>query len=242
MQRALVLAVLAPLCAAQSDASLAGDDECAAEGCALNALQTRGQQALWADPEDFSDLDHWKVNESDENNTELGAQYADGFLAGMCHSGSYCAIGGYMIVAGQGSAKGMETIHGSNAGYYDSMMHAAYSRCTSGSCVLITNPVGHRTQSRFHIHYRHYNGAGSSLKHRLEKELCGKHGWHHFSECGSAKAQAYSHYPHVFSDVLGAYGGHLANVGVTVWPGSCGGGVIVLATTHCSIEHTISAR
>ena len=45
MQRALVLAVLAPLCAAQSDASLAGDDECAAEGCALNALQTRGQQA-----------------------------------------------------------------------------------------------------------------------------------------------------------------------------------------------------
>lgn len=34
-----------------------------------------------------------------------------------------------------------------NVGYYDSMLRAAYHRCASGSCVLITNPVGFRTQS-----------------------------------------------------------------------------------------------
>ena len=31
----------------------------------------------------------------------------------------------------------------------------------------------------------------------------------------------------MFREVLGQYGGHLANVGVTVWPGACGHGVIV---------------
>ena len=36
-----------------------------------------------------------------------------------------------------------------NVGYYDSMLRAAYNRCASGSCVIITNPVGHRTQSRW---------------------------------------------------------------------------------------------
>ena len=33
-----------------------------------------------------------------------------------------------------------------NVGYYDSMLRAAYYRCSSGSCVVITNPVGYRTQ------------------------------------------------------------------------------------------------
>ena len=41
------------------------------------------------------------------------------------------------------------------------------------------------------------------------------------------QAKYFSHYPSVFREVLGQYGGHLANVGVTVWPGSCGHGVIV---------------
>mmetsp|Transcript_17672 Transcript_17672/g.21696 ORF Transcript_17672/g.21696 Transcript_17672/m.21696 type:complete len:137 (-) Transcript_17672:96-506(-) len=136
----------------------------------------------------------------------------------------------------------MESIHSSNVGYYDSMLRAAYHRCAGGSCVIITNPVGHRTQSRFHIHYRRYNGGGANLKRRLEKQICGKHGWENFAECGTGKAKYFSHYPSVFREVLGQYGGHLANVGVTVWPGACGHGVIVLATTHCSIEHSISAR
>lgn len=44
----------------------------------------------------------------------LGAHYADGFLANLCHGTSYCAIAGYMIVAGHGDAKGMESIHNSS--------------------------------------------------------------------------------------------------------------------------------
>lgn len=124
-------------------------------------------------------------------------------------------------------------------------------------------------RGRFHIHYRRYNGGGASLKRRLEKEVCSHHGWRNFHECGTGKAghnltfrsrkrmemrgkrgvsvptseaRYFSGYPAVFREVMGQYGGHLANVGVTVWPGACGHGVIVLATTHCSIEHSISAR
>jgi len=43
-------------------------------------------------------------------------------------------------------------------------------------------------EGRFHIHYRHYNGGGASLKKRLEKQICGKHGWENFAECGTGKA------------------------------------------------------
>lgn len=45
----------------------------------------------------------------------LGAHYKDGFLANICQHTSYCAIAGYMIVAGHGDAKGMESIHNSNS-------------------------------------------------------------------------------------------------------------------------------
>ncbi|CAK9009849.1 unnamed protein product, partial [Durusdinium trenchii] len=243
MLRILSLALLKGMLASEDlppTQALQGDDECRGDdACAVNALQVKATDASGRDePEDtVADLDH--ITPED---TELGAHYADGFLANMCHGVGYCAIGGYMIVAGHGDAHGMESIHGSNAGYYDSMLRAAYNRCASGSCVLITNPVGHRTQSRFHIHYRHFNGGGASLKKRLENQLCGTHGWENFSECGTGKAKFFSGYPAVFREVLGQYGGHLANVGVTVWPGSCGHGVIVLATTHCSIEHSISAK
>ncbi|CAK9099082.1 Protein ILITYHIA [Durusdinium trenchii] len=243
MLRILSLALLKGMLASEDlppTQALQGDDECRGDdACAVNALQVKATDASGRDePEDtVADLDH--ITPED---TELGAHYADGFLANMCHGVGYCAIGGYMIVAGHGDAHGMESIHGSNAGYYDSMLRAAYNRCASGSCVLITNPVGHRTQSRFHIHYRHFNGGGASLKKRLENQLCGTHGWENFSECGTGKAKFFSGYPAVFREVLGQYGGHLANVGVTVWPGSCGHGVIVLATTHCSIEHSISAN
>eukprot|EP00913_Durusdinium_trenchii_P023191 g21770.t1 len=78
------------------------------------------------------------------------------------------------------------------------------------------------------------------LTERFGETIRGR--WENFSECGTGKAKFFSGYPAVFREVLGQYGGHLANVGVTVWPGSCGHGVIVLATTHCSIEHSISAR
>lgn len=242
MKNVIILAfavLFAGVLADPKEPALQQDDECASSGeaCGLNALQLRSEEDREEPDSNFTNLDH--IDPDDE---QLGAHYADGFLANLCHGTSYCAIAGYMIVAGHGDAKGMESIHNSNVGYYDSMLRAAYNRCASGSCVIITNPVGHRTQSRFHIHYRRYNGGGASLKHRLEKQICGSHGWQNFAECGTGKAKYFGGYPSVFREVLGQYGGHLANVGVTVWPGACGHGVIVLATTHCSIEHSISAR
>mmetsp|Transcript_25619 Transcript_25619/g.77332 ORF Transcript_25619/g.77332 Transcript_25619/m.77332 type:complete len:286 (+) Transcript_25619:78-935(+) len=163
----------------------------------------------------------------------------------LCRHRRYCVVNGYMIVPGH-SLPGMEAINGHTAGHWDFLWGAARSQCGSDSCVLITNPVGHRTQDQMHIHFRHYNGAGAALKGRLERAVCGKRGWRHFSECGSAKARLFSGMPGVFSTVAHAYGGgSLANVGITVWfTHRCGGGqkTIVLATTHCSIEHTISAR
>lgn len=163
----------------------------------------------------------------------------------MCRHRRYCVVNGYLIVPGR-SMPGMEAINSHTAGHWDFLWGAARSQCGSDSCVLITNPVGHRTQDQLHIHFRHYNGGGAALKGRLERAVCGKRGWRHFSECGSAKARLFSGMPGVFSTVAHAYGGgSLANVGITVWfTHRCGGRqkTIVLATTHCSIEHTISAR
>jgi len=168
------------------------------------------------------------------------------YLYTACQGRSYCVIGGYMIVPGRALA-GMESIHGGNAHSLDYLFTAARNRCGDTHCVLITNPIHHRTQDQLHIHYRHYNGGGAALKGALERTLCHKgDGWHYFSKCGPAKARKFNYLPGVFSTVAGAYGGaNLANVGITVWfTDACGQGrqTLVLATTHCSIEHAISAR
>jgi len=160
-----------------------------------------------------------------------------------CQGPAFCVLHGYMIVPGFYAA-GMESINAGNAASFDYLMAAAKDKCSSPSCVLITNPAHHRTQDQLHIHYRYMNfWGGRSLKRRLERELCGTWGWQHFSKCGDSKARLYDAFPGVFSEVAEAYPGpNLAHVGITVWfTQACGGyKTMLLATTHCSIEHGIT--
>jgi len=168
----------------------------------------------------------------------------DCYLYQACRGPAYCQIAGYMIVPGH-QVTGMENINGHSAGSFDYLMSAAKDRCSGPSCVLITNPVGHRTQSQFHIHYRHYNEGGAAVKRDLERALCGTSDWTTFWKCGAAKARIYDNYPAVFTEVARAYGGRsLGNIGVSVWfTTACGGyKTMILATSYCSIEHSISAR
>lgn len=166
------------------------------------------------------------------------------YIYRQCKGRHTCVLNGYMIAPGE-PLRGMEDISGGNAGKWDYLWSAAEHQCGSDSCVLISNPIHFRTQHQMHLHYRHYNGGGASLKSRLESTLCGTSGWQPFEQCGAAKARLYDSMPGVFSAVAGAYGGgNLANVGITVWfTSKCGGRkVMILAQTGCSIEHGISAR
>jgi len=166
------------------------------------------------------------------------------YLYKICRGHTYCVVGGYMIVVGAPVA-GMESINLANARSFDYLFTLAREHCSDTHCVLITNPNHFRTQDQLHIHFRHYNVGGSYLKHRLERAVCGRSGWQAFTECGGAKARIFQHFPGVFSTVAVAYSGNLGPVGITVWfTAACGNGIqtIVLATTHCSIEHSISAR
>lgn len=189
-----------------------------------------------------------RVNEPSKTCADSRNYRCDGcYLYRACHSGSWCNLLGYMIVPGT-ALSGMESINWGTAGSYDYLWSIAKGKCGSTSCVLITNPKHHRTQHQLHIHYRHYNSGGASMKRRLERALCGTSGWRSFSECGSAKARIYDYFPGVFSAAMEAYGGYgdLANVGLSVWfTAACGGysqKTMILATTFCSIEHSISAR
>jgi len=166
------------------------------------------------------------------------------YIRSMCQgTDGYCNLGGYMIVPRR-QCPGMECINGGNANYYDQFMRAAYMYCSDPSCVLITNPVGYRSQNQLHIHYRHMTGQGHNLKERLQHQLCHSiGGWQSFHECGTGKARLFPSLPGAFSVTAAEYGGgSMANIGITVWPGSCGNQVIILATTHCSLEHSISPR
>jgi len=247
MSRGLLACLLAalvavgPAAASVEEASeglaseLAVDDECAeGEECSLNALQLRGKAVDGDGQEDFGEGEELPENTTD---AELGSA-PDGYLANSCRNGGYCVMAGYLIVAGKGGAVGMESINGGNVGYYNHMMSAAYHRCGGSNCVLITNPRGFRSQSRFHIHYRHMNGHGSHLKSRMEKAACSKDGWVKGGFPCHGKAKHYSSFPGVFSAAMGA--GSISSAAVSVWPGSCGHGVIVLVSYHCSIEHSIA--
>mmetsp|Transcript_5834 Transcript_5834/g.16903 ORF Transcript_5834/g.16903 Transcript_5834/m.16903 type:complete len:278 (-) Transcript_5834:114-947(-) len=237
------------------------DDECAvAEDCALNALQLRA--ASGNDPaapgEGFgdpliADADPSWEDDSDEEN-DLGAD-ATGYctrnsrakrcgLLRACHGRSYCVFGGYMVVPGRPCA-GMESINGGNAHSYDYLFGVARRYCGGPGCVLMTNPVGHRTQDQLHIHFRRTSMMGPVMQSRLQAATCHEDGWVPFHAgccgCGHSKARAFHGFPGVFSAVASAFGGgSLSSVGISVWFGC--GKTIVLATTHCSIEHSVSAR
>lgn len=224
--------------------AVAGDDECAGDdaSCALNALQLRGAQLDESSVEELDDSE----DEIDVIDTDLDLESADvppTYLGSMCNGVAYCMSGGYMVVAGESRAHGMENINYGDVSYYDKLGRAALRGCSNSYCVIMTNPVGHRTQDRFHIHYRYYNGGGAHLKSQLEHSVCGRSGWHGFNKCGHAKVRFYEGQPSLFRAALDGHGGGLAHVGVTAFPSSCGGrGTIVLLTSHCSIEHSISSR
>ena len=55
-----------------------------------------------------------------------------------------------------------------------------------------------------------------------------------------SKAKYFPGFPGVFSAASGA--GGLSNAYVTAWPGSCGGGTIILVGYGCSIEHSLFNR
>ncbi|CAK9014129.1 Hypothetical protein SCF082_LOCUS12216, partial [Durusdinium trenchii] len=214
---------------------LGRDDECAQRGasCALHALQLR--PAELQDSEDFGEID---VDLDDLHHPSV----PDGYLAARCTHRSYCIMGRpspYMVVAGRSDAVGMESINGGNVGYYNSLMDAAWSHCGSSSCVIITNPKGFRTQSRFHIHYRHQSGYGKSLKSKMEAKVCHAEGWHHGDFPCGGQAKLFSGHVGAMSAAMGS--GGIGSAGVSVWPQACGGhGTIILVTYHCSIEHSIA--
>jgi len=165
-------------------------------------------------------------------------------LYAHCMGRPYCVFGNYMVVPGK-PCPGMEAINGGNARSYDYLFGVARSRCGDPGCVLMTNPVGHRTQDQLHIHFRRMIKMGPAMKTSLEAATCHASGWVPFSPhccgCGHGKARAFSGYPGVFSEVAKAFGGgSLGSVGISVFFGC--GKTIILATTHCSIEHSVSER
>lgn len=165
-------------------------------------------------------------------------------LSAHPRSQTYCDFGGYMIVP-TFPISGTESITRSNAGDVDYLMVAAYNRCSSSSCVLMVNPIMHRTQNQLHLHYRHYNAGGTILKQNLEAVTCNETtAWHGFNMCAYGQARAFEGFPNVFSEVVAGCGqDSLNHVAITVFPSACGGAkTIVLTGMYCSIEHDISAR
>lgn len=186
-----------------------------------------------------------------DTNCAAHPETANCVLYRMCGTPTYCIISGYMVVPGAAVA-GMETINGTNAASFDTLMDTARSRCDDPViCVLITNPVGFRTQDQLHIHYQHFNPVGAHLKMTLEQSLCNSTSatWQPvnqpYKQCGNARARLYDAWPRVFSEVaLAEGGGSLAHVGITVWTTTACDGIktMILLTYSCSIEHNIVDR
>lgn len=145
-----------------------------------------------------------------------------------------------VIWAGNGRVRGIESCYGANIGYCNALMYRAHGACASSGCVQIVNPPGHRTRTPLHIHSYHYNGRGAGLKRHMSKMVCRSPGWHGGGLPCGGKARYFPGYPPVFSVARGA--GSISHASVTAWPGSCGGGTIVLVSFGCSIEHAYSHR
>uniref|UniRef100_A0A7S4S1R6 Uncharacterized protein n=1 Tax=Alexandrium monilatum TaxID=311494 RepID=A0A7S4S1R6_9DINO len=144
-----------------------------------------------------------------------------------------------VIWAGRRDVRGIEACWGRNIGYCNSLAYRAVGTCGSPGCVIIVNPPGHRTRTPLHIHAYGYNGRGAALKRRMEARVCRTGGWVHGGfPCGGRAKLFRGGFPPLFS----AAGGGISHACITAWPGSCGGGTIVLVSYHCSIEHSISQR
>mmetsp|Transcript_95490 Transcript_95490/g.267460 ORF Transcript_95490/g.267460 Transcript_95490/m.267460 type:complete len:289 (+) Transcript_95490:93-959(+) len=241
--------------------------------CALSALQRRIRQASAPAQEEVDEVDGTPLGQvfvadlpagwnATDGNVEAQALARDGELHAnsgtdcamnpfarecllylSCFGRPYCVLGGYMVVPGK-PVPGMESINSGNAKSFDYLMSVAHSMCSGTGCVLITNPVHHRTQDQLHIHFRHFNGLGPSMHSKLMAATCQADGWVTFRTgccgCGYSRARAFHGFPRVFTEAARAVGGTLAGFGVSVWFGC--GKTVVLATSMCSIEHSVSAR
>eukprot|EP00933_Yihiella_yeosuensis_P035713 TRINITY_DN292_c2_g1_i1.p1 TRINITY_DN292_c2_g1~~TRINITY_DN292_c2_g1_i1.p1 ORF type:complete len:298 (+),score=40.31 TRINITY_DN292_c2_g1_i1:93-896(+) len=135
---------------------------------------------------------------------------------------------------------GAESCRGGTLKYCNGLMYRARSMCGGPNCVLITNPPGHRTREIFHIHAYHFNGRGAALKRQMMARVCRKRGWLSGGFPCAGRAKYFPGFPPVFSVAFGV--SHGLRASITAWPGSCGGGTIVLVSYGCSIEHSISQR
>merc|ERR1711972_480887 len=132
------------------------------------------------------------------------------------------------------------------------MGRAARDGCPDAGCALIVNPPGHRTQERFHIHFKLYDGRGAALKAQMEAKLCGgmeangsrdgadggDDGWRRWHFVCKGQARFFEHFPEVFSVAMET--GSIHHASIVAWPQSCDGrGTIILMNYGCSIEHSI---
>jgi hypothetical protein len=137
-----------------------------------------------------------------------------------------------------GGGAGIESVNAGNARYYDTGMSIARSRCGGSSCALIVNPPNARTVNVFHIHSVHFASYGAHLKHKLEREVCSRSGWHGGGLPCHGKATFSSGFHNIFDVAMTGHG--MSHASVIAWPDSCGGrGTIVQLAYGCSIEHQI---
>mmetsp|Transcript_61854 Transcript_61854/g.191651 ORF Transcript_61854/g.191651 Transcript_61854/m.191651 type:complete len:226 (+) Transcript_61854:91-768(+) len=169
-----------------------------------------------------------------ESAGEANTTWQDGIVSSGSRKLALPVIFGYS----RRDIRGIENCYGKNVGYCNHLMFKAHSYCAGSRCVQIVNPPGHRTRTPLHIHSYHYNGHGASLKRRLESRVCKSGGWVSGGFPCGGRAKYFGGFPAVFS----VAGGGISHACLTVWPGSCGGGTIVLVSFHCSIEHSISRR
>lgn len=135
---------------------------------------------------------------------------------------------------------GIESCHGEKTGYCNQMFDKARGACGNSRCVLIVNPPCCRTRTPLHVHAYHYNGRGSSLKHRLSDKVCGSKGWQSGGFPCHGKAKHFHGFPDVVS--VAKQAGSIDQASIVAFPDSCGSGTIVLVSFHCSIEKDISQR
>jgi len=233
---------------------LASDDACSTggegpEACHLGLLQKRQQMDVpdfEEAEEDFDtafaevprDLGIFLSQAGDA--AEGGAMAANSTLEGELTEAPRPKLALPVYWSSRRDIVGIERCYGANTGYCNALMYKARGACSGSSCVLIVNPPGHCTQTPLHIHAYHYNGRGAALKRQLSAKVCHSSGWQSGGFPCSGRAMYFAGFPAVFSVAQGA--GSISHASVTAWPGSCGGGTIVLVSFHCSIEHSISQR
>mmetsp|Transcript_107740 Transcript_107740/g.150244 ORF Transcript_107740/g.150244 Transcript_107740/m.150244 type:complete len:256 (-) Transcript_107740:248-1015(-) len=215
-------------------------DACPEGTCALHALQQNSTALPGNSTKEKNKVNPASITTKEEEHEDGDSIDPEGDLLGAENFAAVKVAAGWSQGGDKvwGSGRGIEDVNGGNVGYYNNGMDAAHARCGGSHCALIVNPPGHRTINQFHIHFVSYAGYGSSLKHKLEKRVCGKSGWRSGGLPCHGKAIFVSGWPNVFSVAMG--GGGMRHASVIAWPGACGHqGTIIELAYGCSIEHQI---